>query len=1000
MGVTRSADQPSRADSVRYKILGPIEVSNGSTPVRIPPGRQPIILGALLLEPNRVVSIDRLIDVVWDEKPPTTARTQVQICVSALRHMFTDLGVEQPIETRPPGYLLRVAEGQIDSQVFAALVTSSGRAQREGQLEEAVSLLRSALELWRGAPLGGEPGSVLRSAAVRLEESRLSALETCIGLELRLGRHHALIGELTGLVEEHQLRERLRGQLMMALYRSGRPAEALDVYRAGWRIMVDDLGLEPGEELRHLEAAILNEDQSLQLEARDPAGREVRPQVGPHQLPTDIVDFTGREDLIEQAEAALLDGDDSTPHSPAVRVVVITGKAGIGKTALAVHVAHRIAERRFAGGQLFCNLAGMQRNPVSAADVLGRFLRALGIPGSTIPDDVDERAEMYRSLLSGQQLLVVLDDVAAVRQVTPLLPGSGSCAVIVTSRMRLTEIPGARVLDVDLLHPDKGLALLGSVVGRQRVAGESTAAMALVRMVGGLPLALRIVGARLAARPHWSLASMVGRLADERRRLDELAHGDLMVRASLRLTYEGLESRDARMFRLLGILPEGSIPGWVAAALLDEDPMQVAARLERLVDMQMLDVTGPDLDGQPRYGLHAIIRLFAREELASSEEPAARRGALERVLGGWLALAEQKRRELYGTDNSVLRGTARRWEAPDDGIERTPVDPMRWFEAEGEHLMAAVSQAAEEGLDELCWDLAVSMTTLFEGGGYAEEWRRTHERALELVRETGNRRGEAVLLCSLGSLYISRRQPATVHAVLGQAHRIFEELGDLHGQAMTRRNLGVIMTMEGERDTAAEHLVAALNGFREVGDVLNQAYMLSKQARLSSDAGEFQRATDQLTEALEICRDVGCRRVEAQVLWGLGENLMRQRRFDEADLVLSTVLELVRALHDVEGEGIVLHHLGVVRGKLGRREEARQLLRAAIGAREQIMDHLGAARVRLDLAPMLAEQGDQTGAVELVERAVTTFGERNAAQLEGEARQVLVTLTGRDRLPM
>lgn len=990
-----SADQSGRVDGVRYKILGPIEVENGSTPVRIPPGRQPIILGALLLEPNRVVSIDRLIDVVWDEKPPATARTQVQICVSALRHMFTDLGGPQPIETRPPGYLLRVAEGQIDSQAFAALVAGADRAQREGQLEEAVGQLRKALALWRGPALGGESGAVLRSAGVRLDEARLGALETCIGLELRLGRHHLLIGELGSLVEEHPLREGLRGQLMTALYRSGRPAEALEVYRAGREIMVDELGMEPGEELRQLEAAILNEDQGLRLESRETAtSSDVRSPAGPHQLPTDTVDFTGREELVEQAEAALLEGDGQ-----AVRVVVITGKAGIGKTALAVHVAHRIAERRFADGQLFCNLAGMQRNPVSPSDVLGRFLRALGMPGSAIPDGLDERAEMYRSLLSGRQLLVVLDDVAAVRQVTPLLPGSGSCAVIVTSRMRLTEIPGARVLDVDLLAPDKGLALLGAVVGRQRVVGEATAAMALVRMVGGLPLALRIVAARLAARPHWSLASMVGRLADERRRLDELAHGDLMVRASLRLTYEGLEPRDAHLFRLLGILPEGSIPAWVAGALLDEDPTQVAIRLERLVDMQMLDVMGVDLDGSPRYGLHAIIRLFAREELATKEEDPVRQDALERVLGGWLAMAEWMRGKVYASDNTaVLRGNARRWTVP--GTETATVDPMAWLEAESPHLIAAVEQAAAARLDELCWDLANCLTTLFEQGGYLADWERTHQRALDLVRQTGNRRGEAVLLGSLGELYIARRQPAAVHAVLEPALALFTELGDVHGLAMIRRNFGLIRYQEGAEEAAAEHYAAALDGFREVGDFLNQAYVLSRLARISSASGAYERATDQLNAALEICRDTGCRRVEAQVLRGLAENLMRQGRLDEADLVLSTVLDLVHMQQDVAGEGFILHALGGVRAKLGRREEARHLLRQAIEVRERIMDYVGAARVRLDLAPLLAEQGDRTGAVELVERAVSTFGERNAMGLEGEARRVLVTLTDGGPLPM
>jgi DNA-binding SARP family transcriptional activator len=942
---------------VQFKILGPIEVTSGDTQARIPPGRQPIILSALLLEPNRVVSIDRLIDVVWDEQPPATARSQVQICVSALRHVFTELGVDAPIVTRAPGYLLKVADSQIDSQNFARLVSEANAAERDGALEEAVELLRTALALWRGRALGGEPGPGLLSAAVRLEEARLTATETWIDLELRLGRQHRVTGELGSLVAEHPLRERLRGQLMIALYRSGRPAEALEVYRAGWRLLVDELGLEPSEELRKLEAAILAEDPRLQPDASEVSAQPARSQV-PRQLPADIVDFTGREALVEQAEAALLDGDDRA----AVRVVVLAGKAGIGKTALAMHVAHQVAERRFPDGQLFCGLAGMQRTPIDPSDVLGRFLRALGMPGSSIPDSLDERAEMYRSLLAGRKLLVVLDDVAAVRQVLPLLPGSGSCAVILTSRVRLTEISGAKVLDVDLFQPEKALDLLGKVIGEQRVAGESTAAAALVRMVGGLPLALRIVAARLSARPHWSLASMVGRLADERRRLDELAHGDLMMRASLQLTYDGLETREARLFRLLGALPEGSIPGWIAAALLDEEPIEASGLLERLVDTQMLDVTGPDLDGEPRYGLHAIIRLFARERL-TAEAQQVRDEAVARVLGGWLAMADQMHREIYGGDFSVLQGTARRWEASGPRIGLEPVDPLRWLEAESPNLVAAVGLAAAEGHDELCWELAVRLNTLFSLGGYFDEWQQSNDRALQAVRKAGNKRGEAAILTSFGHLHLARRQLAPARAVLEPAMRLFVEAGDLRGQAMAGRALANLDHHRGETDRARSGYFEALEGFRRVGDLACQAHVLSNIASISSEWGDHELATDQLNEALEICRDVGCRRIEAQVLYRLGEVLLRQQRNDEADLVLSSDLELIRASRDTIGEAYVLHALGRARARLGRRAEAEELLRKAISLREQIMDNVGASRVQQDLAPLLAKRVEPVAAV-------------------------------------
>jgi tetratricopeptide (TPR) repeat protein len=546
---------------------------------------------------------------------------------------------------------------------------------------------------------------------------------------------------------------------------------------------------------------------------------------------------------------------------------------------------------------------------------------------------------------------------------------------------------------VDLLPPDSALELLGKVIGAQRVAGESTAAAALVRMVGGLPLALRIVAARLAARPHWSLASMVGRLADERRRLDELAHGDLMVRASLLLTYEGLEAKAARLFRLLGVIPAGStIPAWVAAALLDEDPMEAAGLLEQLVDMQMLDVTGIDLDGQPRYGFHAIIRLFAREQLGS-ESPQTRRAALTRVLGGLLDRADRVYGAVFGGAYEGLRGSAPRWRpAGTDTGDGLPADSIRWMEAEGPNLIAAVGLAAEEGLDELCWELTVRLTTLFETGGYVDEWQHTHERALEAVRAAGNRRGEAAVLYSLSELYLSRRRFAAARAVLNPAMEIAAALGDDLGLAVIKRTLAFLDYQDGDADRALDGYTEALEAHRRFGVPAGEAWVLLRIARIHSDRGNYQQATDRLSEALDLCRETGSRRIEGQVLHELGQTLKTQGRLDEADLVLGTVLELVRDNHDIVGEGYVLHSLGVVRARLGRRADAIALLGEAVSLREKILDSIGVARVYLDLAPLLARQGAQAQAVELVENALTTFSERKAPALENNARRVLESL--------
>lgn len=565
-----SLEEYDASDS-SFRILGPPQVVTAAgQDVAITPGRQHIVLGVLLLEANRVVSIDHLIDAIWDDDPPATARTQVQICVSRLRNRLVEAGFDA-IRTKPPGYLMPVRPGELDAQVFSARTAEADAMARAGRVEEAAEALGQAVGLWRGPALSGIESHILRAKATELDERRLAAVESHVDLQLRLGRHHELIGELSTLSSEHPLRERLRGLLMLALYRAGRQAEALEAYRLGRELMIDQLGLEPGEELRKLEAAILSGDPSLQavdtLPVPPPRNAAEPEVVIPLQLPTDIGDFTGRAELIGQVGRLLAETGDGY----ATRVVVLAGKPGVGKSALAVHVAHRLGEEHFPDGQLYCDLGGGRSEPMAAVDVLGRFLRALGVPGEALPEQIDERAEMYRQLLARKRILVLLDDAAGESQVLPLLPGSGDSVVVVTSRARLTGLAGARVYDVDVFDTDEAVGMLASVVGRARVAGEPAAAEALIRLVGRLPLALRIVAARLDARPHWTLAWMLERLSDERRRLDELAHGEMMVRASLALTYDGLEPMARRLLELLGMLDGLSFPNWVAAALLDAD---------------------------------------------------------------------------------------------------------------------------------------------------------------------------------------------------------------------------------------------------------------------------------------------------------------------------------------------------------------------------------------------------------------------------------------------
>ncbi|MEV7729407.1 BTAD domain-containing putative transcriptional regulator [Streptomyces sp. NPDC087917] len=1164
---------PPTPDPVVFRILGPLQVTGRDGPVRVPPGRQEVILAALLLEANRVVSTDYLVDLIWDDEPPDTARTQVQICVSRLRKLFTTAGIAAAITTRPPGYVLKTeGEDLVDAALFARRVADARVLGKRGEHAGAVELLRSAGELWQGDCLSGVSSETLRSKALQLDEERLTAAETRIELELDLGRHHQLVGEIQLLVRVHPLRERLRGQLMLALYRSGRQAEALESYRVGRELLVEELGLEPGGELRRLERAILSGDvppapfggepaghqgggfgtgygglagtttlgfasgatgggatgpgdgrpdarpggtsgsgggfgsaggfggpsggaggfgsaggfggasgdpvagvvaaapggaverpgygsgshsapspgvapsgpagATLAATAfagqggglgsapthpqghplghahvQAPAGAPALPHAGaagrilvdaseaalvpgasdrtpgagfreeiPRQLPADTSDFVGDEEEIVRIERALL-GDGVRR---AVGLAVIVGKPGTGKSTLATHIAHRLGETAFPDGQLYCDLRGTG-TPATSGEVLGRFLRALGIPGPVIPESQDERAEMYRTLLAARRLLVVLDDAASESQIRALLPGSSTCAVLVTSRVRLTGLPGAHRVELDVMGTEHAVELLVRVIGEDRVARERAAVEALIRTVGGLPLALRIVAARLAARPHWTLASMVQRLASERGRLDELTHGEMTMRASLSLTHDGLVESDRRLLRLLSLAQGQTLPGWLAGALLDDPRPFASDLLEPLVDVQMLDVVGVESTGGFRYRFHEIIRVFAREQLAAGD-PVDRQEATVRMLGGWMSLAEQAHRRIYGGDFTVLHGNAPRWQPPESCVDELLVDPLEWLDSEHANLVQAVEHAAREQMDELCWDLATTLATLFEGRGYFDDWERTHRLALESVRAAGNTRGTAALLSSLGVLHLARSQGEESRTALTTALGLFEELGEVQGAALCHRDLALLERMRGNEDLALSLYERSLLGFDQAGDVVGRAIVLTQSAHIWMRRGQTTAAQSRLDEALGIYRSIGYTGGQARTLRRAGQLLQGQGEHERAVRTFTEVLELCRDSGDVIGEGHLLRDLGHAHAETGRSEAARGFYAQALSVREQIMDQGGAALVRLDLARLLTANGgvrERSRSRELLQSAVRAFRDRGMEPELAEAERML-----------
>jgi DNA-binding SARP family transcriptional activator/tetratricopeptide (TPR) repeat protein len=905
---------------MEFRILGPVEVWDGAQRLDLGGPKPRALLAVLLLHANQVVSTDHLVDQLWGEAPPPTARSLVQVYVSRLRqalHCSRDRrAAAQVLVTRPSGYLLRVEPGELDLERFEGLAAEARRANVDGDLEGAAECWCAALALWRGPSLAGAASEVLRRTAVpRLEEARLAALEDRLEVDLGLGRHAQLVGELEALVAAHPDRECLRRQLMLALYRSGRAAEALAVYRSTRRMLVEELGLEPGPALQQLERAILLGDPALEPALPAAEGMQSRPMLspGPCQLPPDVDDFTGRQGAVDQVQR-LLEGERAT----AIGISAIAGKAGVGKSALGVHLAHRLRSR-FPDGQLYVNLRGAEAQALNPSEVLAGFLRALGVEGAVIADGLEERIRQYRARLADRRVLVVLDNAADEAQVRPLLPASPGCAALVTSRASLSGLEAAHPLNLDVLEADQAVQLLAKLVGPGRVAAEPQAAQQIARLCGLLPLALRIAGARLASRPQWPLALLAERLADEHRRLDELKAGDLEVRASLALSYQGRGADERRLFRLLGVLVAPSFPPWVAASVLEMDSVEAEALLERLVDAQLVEAAGADQAGQLRYRLHDLLRVFARERLNEEEPAPTQRASLDRVLLAYVTLAERADALLkpsglarYGSD------PGRAQQADHPAAVAVDHDPLGWFEAERASLVAAVQQAYDAGLWEVCWRPAESLAGFFQDRAHWDDWQHTHSLALAAARRAGDRDAEARVLGSLGDLHTDRQRIDEAVCCLEQSLAVFREAGNRRGELHCRLSLGNIDLRQGRFADATARLEPTLARCRELGWRGGQARVLYDLGDVHRDQGRLEEAIACLEEGLTLMRAVGDRAWEAPILQSLGLAHSTQGRLGEAIACLNQSLTVARAGGDRHGEAYVLQSLGEVHYKQGR----------------------------------------------------------------------------------
>jgi DNA-binding SARP family transcriptional activator len=981
---------------MEFGILGPVEVRVDGRLVAVTASKPRTLLAALLVHANEVVAAARLIDLLWGEDPPASAKATLQRYVLQLRRLLPAGSQDGGgvLLTRSPGYLLRVEPERLDLDRFQGLVEAAQQARRAGDPAQAAARLRQALGLWRGPALCDADSETLRWVeAPRLEELRLAALEARIDAELQLGLHAELVGDLHALAATHPLRERFTGQLMLALYRCGRQADALEVFATTRRRLVEDLGLEPAQDLQRLHRAILAGDKALQHLAptTDRRGRPVTAsQPVPRELPGLIAGFTGRTRELQRL-SRLLD-----PTGAAGRPVVISaidGMGGVGKSALAVQAAHQLADR-FPDGQLYVNLHGATpgqppRTPISA---LGQLLRSLGVEPAAIPTEAEEAAARWRTLAAAQRrLLILLDNAHDAAQVRLLLPGSPTCAVLVTSRQVLGSLDGAHLVHLDLLPQQQALALLGRLIGQQRVAAEPAAAEEVVRLCGRLPLAVRIAGARLADRPTWPVRELADRLTHASRRLDELAAEGLAVRAAFDVSLQalqhgpdGIDRAAAAAFGLLS-LPDGPDLGVAAAArLLDEPEQTTRALLERLVDAHLLQTPRPG-----RYQFHDLVRLHARQHATHQQPEQGRLDALTRLFGFYAATAWHTLALIRPRDHRLATADPR-WT---DGAPQFAevLTALGWLEAERANLLSAISQAAELAPAipaELPGQLTRALHGFFSAQSYWEDCARANQAVLQLAVRTGDRDTQAHALNDLGVAheFLGRYQQAVTSHQHSLAIR--RQLGLRQGQAASLNNLGHVHERLGHYQQAVTCLQESLAINRALGHRRGQAANLGNLGKVYQRLGRHQEAISSLQESLRTFADLGERHGVASIYSDLGSVYERLGRYQQAVTTLQESLATARELGDRLGQADSLNNLGRAYQRLGRHQEAIASQQQSLRLARELNDPHHQVEALRDLGDALLAAGRPRHAQQAWQEALTI----------GEALQLPQTVEVHQRL--
>jgi DNA-binding SARP family transcriptional activator/tetratricopeptide (TPR) repeat protein len=913
-----------RGAVVDIRLLGPVEVWSAGHDVEMGPPQQRAVLAALVVDAGRPVFRDTLLERIWSGRAPEGATSALYAHINRIRRALASAGAgdqEPRLARRSGGYVLEVDPQQVDLHRFRGLALAARDRRRPD--DERAEMLRQALDLWRGEPLADLPGEWPARMRDSWEEERLDAAVAWAQAELRMGRPDEVIGPVRELVAQHPLSERPVGVLMQALAAEGRDAEALECYAIARSRLVEALGAEPGRELQAVHLAILKGERAAAPAGAAAASRPASLPV-PAQLPPDVRGFTGREHELDELDHLLVDGDD---QSTAVVISAVAGTAGVGKTALAVRWAHRVRDK-FPDGQLYVDLRGYGPDqPVAAEKALARFLTNLGVAGQDIPLDVDDRAARYRTEINGRRMLVVLDNAASVEQIRPLLPGTRSCSVVVTSRDSLpglVALYGGRRLDLGLLPDRDAVALLRKLIG-DRVDAEPDAAATLVAQCARLPLALRVAAELATARPATPLAGLVRELADESQRLQRLdAGGDprAAVRVVFSWSYKNLPDAAARAFRLAGLHPGSDLEPYATAALTSTALDDATNSLDTLARAHLIHLVSPG-----RYGMHDLLRAYARDLAASQDSEADRLAALTRLFDYYLVAAGSAR---DARSPAERRQAAR--PSPDSLVPPMPdaAAALAWLDAERSNMVASCAySAAHDWPGHTIW-LSTILFRYLDAGAHFTDALSIHADGRAAARRTGDAAAEAYACANLGVVHMRQGRYERAADRYQDALLLFGQTSDRVGEARTLTHFGLVRWRQGRYEEAAEQHRQALARYRDTGNRGGEASALSNLGLILWRQGHYEEAARVHRQALGLYRETGHRFGEANALANLGAVHLGQGCYAEAADELRGALTVFRETGNRIGEGYALANLGVVNLRQGRYEQAADDLGQAV----------------------------------------------------------------------